>query len=70
MLIMIDKLNELLRRFPSLPDEAVVPTKVTSAITSLSERTIRYHPGLPRRWISRGRYGQGVGDIRKLVGGA
>jgi hypothetical protein len=32
----------------------------------VSERTIRYHPQLPRIQISRGRYGQRVGDIRKL----
>jgi hypothetical protein len=30
------------------------------------EQMIRYHPYLPRVQISRGRYGQRVGDIRKL----
>ena len=30
------------------------------------EHIIRYHPNLPRVQVSRGRYGQRVGDIRKL----
>ena len=30
------------------------------------EQMIRYHPYLPRVQISRGRYGQRVGDIRNL----
>jgi len=32
--------NELLKRWPSLPDEAVVHVKVAAAVTGLSERTI------------------------------
>ena len=37
-----------------------------AALSRVSERTIRYHPHLPRVQISLGRYGQRVGDIRKL----
>jgi hypothetical protein len=59
-------LRQILERFDSLPDCAVVPSKVTSTILGLSERTVRYHPGLPRVQISEGRYGQRAGDIRKL----
>jgi hypothetical protein len=57
---------EALQRFDALPDDAVVPSRVTGMILGISERTIRYHPYLPRVQISRGRYGQRVGDIRKL----
>ena len=64
---MTNKLREILERFASLPDEAVVPSKVTAIILGTSERTIRYHPQLPRVRISEGRYGQRVGDIRKLT---
>jgi hypothetical protein len=57
---------EALQRFDALPDDAVVPSRITGMILGISERTIRYHPNLPRVQISRGRYGQRVGDIRKL----
>ena len=63
---MTSGLREILERFDVLPDDAVVPSKVTGIILGVSERTIRYHPNLPRVQISRGRYGQRVGDIRKL----
>jgi hypothetical protein len=63
---MTNKLREILEQFAALPDEAVVPSRVTAIILGTSERTIRYHPHLPRRQVSRGRYGQRVGDIRKL----
>jgi hypothetical protein len=64
---MTDELREILERFDALPDDAVVPSRVTGIILGVSERTIRYHPYLPRVQISRGRYGQRVGDIRKLA---
>ncbi len=64
---MTPKLREILERFAALPDEAVLPSKITAIILGLSERVIRYHPMLPRAQISVGRYGQRVGDIRKLV---
>jgi hypothetical protein len=63
---MTNDLNEALERFNSLPDDAILPSRVTGIILGVSERTIRYHPYLPRVQISRGRYGQRVGDIRKL----
>lgn len=64
--IMSSDLHEALARFNVLPDDAVLPSQVTAIILGVSERTIRYHPNLPRIQISRGRYGQRVGDIRKL----
>jgi len=63
---MANDLHEALARFIVLPDDAVLPSQVTAIILGVSERTIRYHPNLPRVQISRGRYGQRVGDIRKL----
>jgi len=47
--------RKILERFDSLPDDAIVPSKVTGIVLGLSERTIRYHPHLPRVQISRGR---------------
>jgi len=66
---MTDGLRKILERFDALPDDAIAPTKVTAIILGLSEKTVRYHPNLPRRSVSRGRYGQRVGDIRKLARG-
>jgi hypothetical protein len=63
----VPKLAEEVEIFSSLPDEAVVRTPVTEAVTGLSGRTIRYHPDLPRVQLSEGRYGQRVRDIRKLL---
>jgi hypothetical protein len=63
---MASDLHEALARFNVLPDDAVLPSQVTAIILGVSERTVRYHPHLPRHQISRGRYGQRVGDIRKL----
>ena len=63
---MPNHLHEALARFNVLPDDAVLPSQVTAIILGVSERTVRYHPNLPRVQISRARYGQRVGDIRKL----
>jgi hypothetical protein len=60
---------EIIKRFDDLPDGAVVQTKITSLVLGLSERTVRYHPKLPRVALCQGRYGQRVGDIRKLASG-
>jgi hypothetical protein len=64
---MTNKLREILERFAALPDDAVLPSKITAIILGLSERVVRYHPMLPRRQVSGGRYGQRVGDVRKLA---
>ena len=63
---MSPQLREILERFDALPNDAIVPTKITAIILGLSEKSVRYHPNLPRVQISRARYGQRVGDIRKL----
>src|SRR6516164_1732621 len=62
-----DKTLLALRSFDAQPDDAVLSTKATARITGLSERTIRYHPQLPRHYVSADRYGQRVGDVRKLL---
>ena len=62
-------LSELLKRWPSLPDEAIVNCKVTAAITGLSERTIRYDPRFERVYLTKSRYGNRVGDVRKVLAG-
>jgi len=61
------ELTELLRRWSSLPDEAIVNSKLTAAITGLSERVIRYDPRFERVYLTKTRYGQRVGDIRKML---
>jgi hypothetical protein len=58
---------EIIKRFDQLPDDAVVQTKVTALVLGVSEKTVRYHPQLPRVQVSPGRYGQRVGNIRALV---
>jgi len=63
------KLIEVLQRWPSLPDDAVVSSKVTSAVTGLSEKTIRYDPRLPRIYLNENRYGQRVRDVRRVLSG-
>jgi hypothetical protein len=62
-----DKLREALERFDALPDDAISPTKITAIITGQSERSVRYHPQLPRHYVSAERYGQRVGDVRQLL---
>jgi hypothetical protein len=69
VLTVTNELHEVLQRFNALPDDAVLPSRVTGIILGVSERTIRYHPQLPRVQVSRGRYGQRVGDIRRLARG-
>jgi hypothetical protein len=64
---MANDLHETLARFDAMPDDAILPTRVTAIILGVSERTVRYHPHLPRVRISLQRYGQRVRDIRKLA---
>lgn len=69
MSAMSPKLREILERFDALPDDAALPTRVTAIILGTCERTVRDHPQLKRVTVSRGRYGQRVGDVRKLLRG-
>jgi hypothetical protein len=63
------ELTELLRRWPSLPNEAIVHTKVVAAVTGLSERTIRYDPRLARVYLTPSRYGYRVGNVKEILTG-
>jgi hypothetical protein len=60
---------ELVRNFDALPNDAVVPTKVTEILLNTSEWTMRRNPPLRRIQISQGRFGHRVGDIRALARG-
>jgi hypothetical protein len=58
-------LLDFLKRFDALPDDAVIKTHETAAVTSLSERVVRRI--FQRIWLSENRYGQRVGDVRELL---
>jgi hypothetical protein len=60
---------ELIQHFDRLPEDALVPLKVSRIVRGTSEWTDRRKPMLPRRRISAGRYGHRVGDIRALARG-
>jgi hypothetical protein len=58
---------EILKHWDSLPDDAVVSSKITELVLGCAARTVRYHPDLTRVYISRGRYGFRVGNVRQLI---
>jgi hypothetical protein len=64
-----NELQAFLERFDKLPDDAIVPARKAKAIVPLSERTLRYHPKLPRRYVSERLYGFSAGDLRRLMRG-
>ena len=59
-------LLEILKRYEALPPSAVVSSKAAAAILGVSERVVRYHPGLPRVQLTTQRYGFRKSDIEKL----
>jgi hypothetical protein len=60
---------ELIENFDRLPDDAVVPSKVTDIVLGISEWTRRRHPLLRRIPLSPRRFGNRVGDIRAIARG-
>ena len=59
-----DKFTQLIRDFDALPDDAVVPSRVTAAVHGVSERTVRrVYPSVQ---LSPGRKGQRVGTLRAM----
>jgi hypothetical protein len=60
---------ELVRNFDALPDDALVPTKVTEILLNTSEWTLRRNPPLRRIQVSQKCFRNRVGDIRALVRG-
>jgi hypothetical protein len=57
-----DRIVEILRSIPSLPDTAVLPLHVVAAHDHVSSRTVRRNYPLTR--ISPNRYGVTVGFLR------
>jgi hypothetical protein len=66
MATVTDSLALVLSRYDALPPSAVLSAKATAAILGMSERSIRYHPNLPRVQLAAGRYGFRKSDIEKL----
>ena len=60
---------ELIQNFDSLPNDAVVPLKVSRLVRNTSEWTDRRNPPLRRIQISPRRWGHRVGDIRAHIRG-
>jgi len=50
------------RDFHDLPDEAVIPSWATAALTGLSQKTVRRT--FRRIYVSADRYGQAAGEVR------
>jgi hypothetical protein len=61
------KILAALGSFDKLPDTAVAPIAVSARVLGVCEKVCREHPHLPNVWISPGRLGKRVGDIRKLI---
>lgn len=56
-----------IKNFDDLPDDAVVPRRVTAAVLHMSERTVRR--SVPTVRLSLRRCGNRVGDIRAIARG-
>jgi hypothetical protein len=63
------ELRRALERFASKPDDALETAKVSAAVLSCSERTLRYHPRAKRIYITQRRYAYRVGNIREIARG-
>jgi hypothetical protein len=60
-----DDTADILKAFDTLPDDAVVPTRVTALVHGISERTVRRT--YPYVQLSPNRKGQRVGTIREMA---
>jgi hypothetical protein len=61
------KLHPTIEDFDRLPDDAVVPRRITAALLHMSERTVRRC--VPTVQLSARRRGNRVGDIRAIARG-
>ena len=61
------ELMDEITQFDDLPDDAVVPRRVTAAVLHISERTVRR--SVPTVNLSQRRRGNRVGDIRAIARG-
>jgi len=60
-------LTEILRKFDSLPSDAVIPIEAAAVLHSVSEKTVAKN--YPTGRLSAGRIGVRVGDIRAISRG-
>ena len=60
---------ELVKNFDALPDDAVVPSKVTEILLNTSKWSLWRNPPFRRVQLSERRFGYRVGDIRAFVRG-
>jgi hypothetical protein len=60
-------MNRTIKQFDDLPDDAVVPRRVTAAVLHVSERTVQR--SVPTVKLSARRRGNRVADIRKIARG-
>jgi hypothetical protein len=63
------RILEIVKKFDDLPDDAVVPFSVFTAMGGPSERTFRRSPPIPKIQLTKKIGGGRVGDWRKLVRG-
>jgi hypothetical protein len=63
------KWEELLRRWPQLPDDALVPVKLTCLLTGRCDKTLRNDKRLKRVYFGKRHYGFRAGDVRRLLAG-
>jgi hypothetical protein len=59
--------SRILEHFPYLPDDAIVPQKVSALLTGESERSWRRKKPLPTVPINGKMKGNRVGDVRALL---
>jgi hypothetical protein len=63
----MELVTHIIKQFDELPDDAVVPRRITAAVLGVSERTVRrYYPTVR---LSPRLSGNRVGDIRAIVRG-
>jgi hypothetical protein len=59
--------SDILRYFDQLPDQAVVPQKVTALLIGESARSLRRKKPIPTYPINGSLRGNKVGDVRRLL---
>jgi hypothetical protein len=66
-----DATFKIVENFDRLPADAIVSAKVARQVLgdTVSERTLRRAPPVPRRQISERKFGFRVGDLRALIRG-
>jgi hypothetical protein len=60
---------DLLQNFDKLPDDAIVPSKITAALLNISTRTLRRSPPIPKVKTGTRSCGYRAGSIRALARG-